>query len=444
MNKTSRKTPIPLLNPKTPVDWWFLFKLNSFEEPGAPKPDQTNGLFDVKSWKRPSYETSGKKFSQHYLFASSRNPELQHGRGILGSMHYDPLGSTFEQVYAGSYYYVLWNDQFYGDPAPSRGAPWGHSKGMLAWNEEGEGLVMQVSTPSWPASGSSKYPRQSDGNTLGYVSDDDIEVSQHFFALKITKDDLVKILTGLKNASVVTGISTASSWNRLMKQKLKDKLVSAPLPPRPDIRQVINNGGPEDVQKLVKTLGRREKEGAPLNVLLSSGVRLISKPSSLAVPPWQMVSAELGGIDLRVASWWSTPRIYSTTRASGKPGCWGGGLGTPGAVDIATTGTWKPPSGHKVEYLGLTGGLGRNYNHAKFGVSTSGSNAYCIFGDMNQQGALCQGYLTARQKCSSSQNGRGGLFYVLENETLFKSLTGLLTGESAPTAPPSGKKRKQS
>lgn len=35
-------------------------------------------------------------------------------------------------------------------------------------------------------------------------SDNDILVSQHFFALKLTKDDVLKVLTGLENASVVT------------------------------------------------------------------------------------------------------------------------------------------------------------------------------------------------------------------------------------------------
>jgi hypothetical protein len=47
---------------------------------------------------------------------------------------------------------------------------------------------------------------------------------------------------------------------------------------------------------------------------------------------------------------------------------------------------------------------------------------------MNQQGSLAG-------KCNSSQNGRGGLFYVLENRDLFDSLTSLLTGGRAPLDP---------
>jgi hypothetical protein len=56
-----------------------------------------------------------------------------------------------------------------------------------------------------------------------------------------------------------------------------------------------------------------------------------------------------------------------------------------------------------------------------------------IFGDMNQQGALSSGYAYAKQTCSSSQNGRGGTFYVLRDAAFFKSMTALLAGKSAPT-----------
>src|SRR5204863_8132467 len=120
----------------------------------------------------------------------------------------DPVGATFDGVYNDGFFYVIWNDQFYGDPAiagctNSCSSPWGHSKGMLAWNDAGDGFVMQVSTPSWPAAGSKLSPRKTDGNTLGCVTDDDVKVSQHFFALKLTKDDVVKVLKALKNASVV-------------------------------------------------------------------------------------------------------------------------------------------------------------------------------------------------------------------------------------------------
>lgn len=63
-------------------------------------------------------------------------------------------------------------------------------------------------------------------------------------------------------------------------------------------------------------------------------------------------------------------------------------------------------------------------NQAKIGVST-GTHSYSIFGDMNQQGALSG-------KCGSSRNGRGGLFYVIDDATLATSVRSLLKGDSAP------------
>ena len=272
---------------------------------------------------------------------------------------------------------------------------------MLAWNDDGNGFVMQVSTPSWPASGNKDYPRNTDGNTLGAVKDDDIEVSQHFFSLKLNKDDLVQVLKILNNSSVVTD---------------------------PTNKQIVSNGGPQDVQKLVNGLGERSESKSTIKVTLSTGVQLISKPSHLYVPPWQMVSALMDGLPLRVASWWAHPAIYSTDDSS-EITCWNSSLGKPGAVQIAITGHWDGKE------IGLTGGEGLNHNHAKFAVSTDADKTLSFFGDMNQQGALREGYAYDNQKCDSSQNGRGGTFYVVNNKALFESITELLKGDSAPDEP---------
>jgi hypothetical protein len=267
---------------------------------------------------------------------------------------------------------------------------------MVAWNDAGEALVMQVSTPSWPAAGNVNFPRKSDGNTLGCVKDNDVQVSQHFFALLLTKDDLVQVLKSLQNASVVTD---------------------------PKNPQIVHNGGPDDVQQLVNGLGVESTSTKFITSQLSSGVELIAKPSNLKVPPWQMVSAILGGIPLRTATWWASPQIYSTT-SSTLPGCWDSSLTAPGPVEIATTGHW---SGQE---FGLTGGLGTNFNHAKLGVSTPTNEHYVIFGDLKQQGTL------SGTNCASSQNGRGGTFYVVSNPELATSLSSLISGASAPTQAP--------
>jgi hypothetical protein len=191
----------------------------------------------------------------------------------------------------------------------------------------------------------------------------------------------------------------------------------------PNNAQIVKNGGPQDVQQLVKTLGVKSKATMALREELSSGAALISKPSALNVPPWQLVSSVLQGISLRTATWWAKPQIYSTT-ATTSIGCWSNALAKPGPVEIATTGQWAG------QEFGLTGGSGPNFNHAKLGVSTSGTEHYAIFGDMNQQGTI------SGDNCASSQNGRGGLFYVVDNTSLWESVSSLIKGDAAPTKAP--------
>jgi hypothetical protein len=58
-------------------------------------------------------------------------------------------------------------------------------------------------------------------------------------------------------------------------------------------------------------------------------------------------------------------------------------------------------------------------NHAKIGVSTSGSHHSTILGDMNQQGAI-------KGNCKRSQNGRGGLFFVIDDAELSNSVKDLI------------------
>ncbi|MBI3516769.1 MAG: hypothetical protein HY060_22285 [Proteobacteria bacterium] len=381
--------PTPLLKKGgQPVDWWFTFKFNAASFPGC-----GGAAAQCPFGGDPQKYREG----EQYVYASKTNPTLQKGSGCSGETDNDPLGATFGQVYNGTYNYVVWNDQFYDDPPIAHctkecGSPWGHSKGMLAWNDAGAGVVLQVSTPSWPAAGSKRNPR-TDGNTLGCIkNDDDIKVSQHFFALKLTKADVLIVLDGLANASIVTDIHNL---------------------------QIVKKGGPTEILNKLEALGRKSSNTKVIDKKLSSGARVISKPSDLEVPPWQMVSAQLGGVALRAATWWASPQIPTTTTTA-KPACWDGQLATPGPVAIATTGHW----GDKA--FGLKGGPGDDFNHAKVGVSTTGSHPYVIFGDMNQQGALSG-------NCKSSQNGRGGLFFVVENAKLHDSVAELIKGETAPT-----------
>lgn len=379
----------PLLAQGHPVNWWLAFKFNGATYPCSESLEPSPGIFGGT----PKDYQGG--LSLNFACASSDSPSLQMGTGYLGTTLNDPLGATFNQIYNGSCNYVIWNDQFKNDPMPNQDSPWGHSKGVLAWDDTGAGFVIQVTTPSWPASGSSAHPRKTDGNTLGCVADDDAELSQHFFALQLTPSDVAVVLNGLANASVVTAAKNL---------------------------QVVNvTSGPADLQALAGALGVVSNTTTVIKQTLSSGVIFVSKPSALHVPPWQMVSAQLGAVPLRVANFWQPPEIDSTTAAT-PIACWTPSLGAAGAVQIATSGTWQGKS------IGLLGGADNTCNHAKIGVSLASS--LCIFGDMNQQGTLGG----PGQNCESSQNGRGGTFYVLNQASLCTDLTALLKGNTAPLA----------
>ncbi|HMG46917.1 MAG TPA: deoxyribonuclease II family protein [Allosphingosinicella sp.] len=386
--------PVPLVSQGHPADWIFVFKLNAGVFPTAANDPARTCPFGGSPMR---YRQA---FSQQYAYASSANPTLQTGQGLVGTGPGDPVGATFAQIYNGDYSYVVWNDQFQGHPMADRPSPWGHSKGMLAWNQNGDGLIVQVSTPAWPGAGSARAPRQGDGNTLGCTAGNNVMFSQHFFALRLTPQDVAQVLTGLANASVATDVT---------------------------IPQLASIGGPQNIQTAARMLGRLSSSTAVFDTTLSSGVRLISKPSALHVPPWQMVSAVLGapaaasGPPLRTANWWATPAIASTSSA-GDPGCWGIPQ-HPGLVAIATSGVWNGRT------IGLWGGHAPNGNHAKIGISLGGAPHYTIFGDLNQQGSLSP----AARPCTSSQNGRGGLFFVVDNQQLHDSVAALIAGATAPS-----------
>jgi hypothetical protein len=378
--------PSPMLDQAHRAKWVFVYKFNAANFPTSGT--LTSCLFggDPKPYAS----------SQHYVFADSAHAPLREGPNLVGASTSDPVGATFAEIYASGLNFVVWNDQFYRHPpisgcGESCGGPWGHSKGVIAWDQLGRGIVIQVTTPSWPGSGTSAAPRQNDGNTLGCVIDDDVKAAQHFFELRLTPADTAYVLDALANASVVTDISNP---------------------------QLARIGGPVEIQQRVQSLGRKSASSDIFDVTLSSGVRLISKPSKLHVPPWQMLSARLGGVPLRAATWWASPRIPTTVAGRGII-CWRSDLGAPGAVEIATTGHWAD------KVIGLQGGPQPDSNHAKIGVSTDGTHHYTIFADMNQQGRL-----TA--KCDSSQNGRGGLFFIVDDPALHASVSDLIRGETGP------------
>jgi hypothetical protein len=383
--------PSPLISPAHPVQWWAAFKFNAKASPTAVNDPRRSCPFGGEPL---DYKALGKgDFSQDFVFASSDDPALAKGASLIGTAN-DPVGATFAQVYEGDLNYVVWNDQFYKDP-PVPGCddacdgPWAHSKGFVAWDDDGAGVIVQVSTPSWPGSGSAAHPR-TDGNTLGCVDDNNVKVSQHFFALKLSRADTAKVLEALRNEAAVT------------------------LPGNLQVVRV-KNSSPGELKAIAAKIGDRSPDGPKLEKFtLDSGVTLISKPAVLHAPPWQVVSALLGAEPLRVATWVLGDGGLPSTRAK-KPQCWSSELGTPGEIDVAITGKGG---------IGLLGGNSPNGNHAKIGVSLANGHHLTIFGDMNQDGRL----LT---DCDRSQNGRGGLFFVLDNASLWSSMSTLLKGTKA-------------
>jgi hypothetical protein len=393
--------PAPLIARGTPVDWWFAYKFSAQTYPL--KADDSARKCPFGGTLRRDATSSGLR----YAFASSQAPVLTNGPGLIGTSDGDPLGATFAEIYNGNYYFVTWNDQFYNDPPRNYskcddkqcGKPWGHSKGIVAWDANGNGVLIQVTTPSWPGSGTSRQVR-GDGNTLGCISDDnDIGNAQDFFSLRLNRDDLKVVLHALAVASASTDISNPQIVNRRVNGLLS----------------------PADIDQLVAALGHVSTDKAWLDQPLSSGVRLIAKPSALHVPPWQFVSSILGGENLIAATWWAYPKIPST-RSAADVHCWDPLLVTPpGEVDVALTGNWNGAQLH------FTGGP----NHAKIGVSLSGAHPYAIFSDLNQQGKLGDAASPNGAGCDSSQNGRGGMFFVIENRPLAKSIAKMIAGTRA-------------
>ena len=295
-------SPTPLLGDGTSVDWWFAFKPTTDAFPGcSSKPTCIFG------GDNQSYASWGLQYILSYGSKGQTSSMKLHS-DCLGNAN-DPVARTFAQVYSGSVpNYVIWNDQFYDDPELNIqppcvkycAGPWGHSKGAMAWGDDGTGFVMQVTTPDWPGSGSASKPRTRQGNTLGCVKDDNIKIAQHFFAIRLaTVNDTRTILQALQRASAATD---------------------------PRNEQLVKlSSGPAELSSLAKQLGRQVLDNltpllGTLSVRTSSQVRLIAKPSGLHVPPWHTVSSMLGS-PLRTASWWTKPEINST-KAGFMPCCW--------------------------------------------------------------------------------------------------------------------------
>ena len=100
---------VPLLEKGRAVDSWFVFKFNSAAFPGCKAGVGRVCTFGGEVQDYPA-------FGQQLVYATKESPTLQEGSGCAGDTMADPIGVTFDQVYNGSLFYVVWNDQFYQDP----------------------------------------------------------------------------------------------------------------------------------------------------------------------------------------------------------------------------------------------------------------------------------------------------------------------------------------
>ena len=139
--------PTPLLKKGDAVDWWFVFKFNATSFPGCGGTAERACIFGGKK------QNYGRRFSQQFVYASSKDSALKRGSGCVGDSVDDPVGATFDQVYNGEYFYVILDPDLHGCGNNSCPGPWGHSKGMVAWGETGAGFVMQVTTRSTLSNG---------------------------------------------------------------------------------------------------------------------------------------------------------------------------------------------------------------------------------------------------------------------------------------------------
>ena len=359
------------------------------------------------------------------------------------------------------------------------GSPWGHSKGALAFEKDATGFLLQATTPNWPdpSQGSSYAP-------LGCQLDDNTVFSQSFMGLTMGAEDF-KDLAPVLNASrlcstgslscrngsaghMMYGYNCTSEQTRGAAWSILDEAFSGasttglhsvyldvPLGGGSSSSSSSSGGGgggaaekEKSKKKEVATARRTPRLATPGAVRdrattesdsSSSGsvVTVLSHAQEDAVPPWLLVAALLG-VDLGVANWWeynygqasicsgddyslATNHMCLTSTTLGLT--LGEDGGAAQSVENAIAASFSI-NGTDLAW-GLWGDLsGKINSHAKYGVAavptqnSSGiaGNTWVVSGDENNQGFSCS------KECSSSQNGRGGLFFALKEPELHASL----------------------
>ena len=199
---------------------------------------------------------------------------------------------------------------------------------------------MQVTTPIGPEPEARSTRDPKNGNTLGCRKGQYVLVSQHFFALKLKQGRRGQSLTALQNASVVTDTHNP---------------------------QIVKNGGPTDITVLVARLGVKST-GTAFHPRHSFDWRAVDFKAFRA--PCATVANGVFGARWRLTKSCNLvgePQIPSTT-SSTTIDCW-----------TRRSHPWRSRncnlravSGQDIWLKGLADADG---NHAKIGVSTSGSSS---------------------------------------------------------------------
>ena len=202
-----------------------------------------------------------------------------------------------------------------------------------------------------------------------------VAFSQHFFALKLNKADVVTVLAGAaererrhrsgKPQIVQRRPGGRSQWSRSRRAISKER--------RRSHQERASRGRDPDLEAV--------RPG-------------MSRPGRWFRRCWAMPGE-------RSATWWMKPWIYHQMARRGS------------MLGRATLGPKPGP----VAIAGTGAGMSRDQphrplNHAKFGTTTSADKRFSILGDLNQQGAI------APPGCDKSQNGRGGLFFVVRGQAV--------------------------
>ncbi|CAK4090154.1 unnamed protein product [Aphanomyces euteiches] len=415
-----------------PVSWWFVLKLpwqtrnakgEYIDTPcDCPRPDCSNVNVEIQD---------ERKFGLCYLYADANNSTLRYFRDVgfdcLGQGGNDPVSQTL-RAGKNATYWAYFNDQYNGiaekqDKKRTCSADDGfnaHAKGAVAFEADTGGFILQTSTPNFPDPTIASSDEQDDFVRLGCQHDNNVEYSQHLFAMSVGSDGIDLVGNAWHSARLCSAnhyddmveMLASPALRQNKEHAVADALVNAEAVEKPSINVTFTTKGSRKVS-----------------------ISAVVKNKQSEVPPWAMVASAFES-DLSVASWWdegygiptlcdgdkydSTPHNFCLTNnpiALRQDGTF------PYNVENLMEASLTLPSKSKLSWS-LRGGRVRDGNHGKWALATprhGQSSGLSIFGDMNMEGYPCS------KTCSGSQGGRGGSFYGIQDADLHKSLVELIT-----------------